>query len=163
MMLVTTTAGLTATAALTHLTCEAAVGLVKGCTRLVSAAALSTAHPSTVDVKAVLEETDIINRIKVVQAYLLEVKASRWLRDRESIRLATEGVKHAIEQLQSSVDAIHGEIELHATRYFASWRTPDVERHVAGIRVWSTRLDDRMRTLREVTTLATLGEPRKDD
>jgi hypothetical protein len=153
----------TATATLTHLTCEAAVGLLKGCARLVSTSNRTNAHPSTEQVRTVLEDTDIVSRIKIVQAYLTEVKASRWLRERKSIRLATEGVKHVIDKLQASVDAIHAELEAHAERYFAYWRTPDVGPHVGALTVWSVRLDERMRTLREVTTLASVSQPRKED
>jgi hypothetical protein len=114
-------------------------------------------------VSQVLDESDIVSRIHIVQAYLNEVKANRRLRERESISLATEDVKGAIERLQKEVDAVHAELEAHSQRYFASWRTPDVEAGLSSIHVWSKRLDERMKTLRDITTLASATEPRKED
>jgi len=139
------------------------VALVRVSTRLLSATHLTTAHPSAERVRDVLERTDIVNRVKIVQAYLLEVTDSRWLNDRASVRLASDGVRHVIDQLQRHMDALHAEYEAHAARYFASWHSPDVDRDLAAIAMLAARLHDRMTSLREVTALAAVQQPRKQD
>ena len=146
---------ISATSAITHLTYEATVSLVQTAVRLLSAGKLLGAHPSTARICDVLDETDIVDRVKIIQAYLLEVGDNPVLKSRASVRLATEGVKTVVDTLVDHIDAIHNECEVHATRYFAAWRTPyGLEQHITALTQWTGRLDERMRTLQAIAALA---------
>lgn len=153
----------TATATAVHLTCDAVAALLRTATLLTSTACSAGAHPAAVRVKQRLEEMDVVCRVSIAQAFLLEVRGSRWLRERPSVKLAADCLRRAAAQLQSHLEALKAEHDAHAQRYFAAWRTPCFDADFDALAVWTTRLDERLGMLREVIALAAATQPRKDE
>ena len=120
------------------------------------------AHPSAVRIKDVIERTDMVTRLRLVQAYVYEIGANRWVRERDSVKLAADSVRAAVAKLRTLLDEAESELAEHATRYLQSWRSPNVEAAIDGLTLWSIRLEERLQALREVVQLAVLQYPGKE-
>ena len=137
--------------------------LIRNATRLMSMGNLTTAHPCAVRVRETLQDHHVVSRVKTAFAYVLEVQSNRMLRDRESVALFMENIQDDVQDLESAVTGAQSELENHATRYFAFWRTADVDSALWRIRGAVTRLDEHMQRLREVSAMVLLAEPQKED
>lgn len=143
-------------------TIDATVALIRVATRIVSDANMPDAHPARMRVKDVIERTDVLTRLQLVHAYLIEVSANRWIKERPSVKLATDSVRTAVDNLRAHADAIETELDEHANRYLQGWRSPSVDNGIEGITLWSIRLEERLQALREVVKLAALQYPDKE-
>ena len=77
----------------------------------------------------------------------------RAVEDTRSVATALRDLKDGLEALTESVDAVEEELSTHEERYFASWRSPDVEGKLAAVRAATAVLDKRLDTLQKVAVI----------
>jgi hypothetical protein len=146
-----------------HLTYEAVTTLLKSTTNLLLTTNQAIANiPSVISIMTLIEDKDVVCKLRVVQSLILEIKDTRWLRDRSSVKFARESVHEAVIHLQTHLDALNHELVEHQKRYFASWRSPTFAPALDAMAKWSFRLDERLHTLRDVIMVATATNPHKE-
>ena len=152
------------TALTAHITFDVVSAVLKSTTNLILVTKNSSQTSSSSQrITDVMDEKDIVCKLRVIQSLLLETKENRWIRDRPSVKIARENLHDAVVQLETFIQSMTDIIKDHNQKYCASWRTPYIEENLTGISKWSDRLNDRLVVFREVVSVASATQPNKDE
>ena len=120
-----------------------------------TASAISTLRSMAPDfvsdpaVRSELAALDVDAKLATVQALIASL-AERETKDVEVMRVCVANVSESVEQLNSTLELIKTELELHQSRYFASWRSPNTAAPLEQLRLQMNVLDKRVDMLLKV-------------
>ena len=104
-------------------------------------------HP---DIAERIETLDIVNKVKIVDAYLEGLSKCRAATSggatlfHKPLHVAVNSVSNAVERVHVLLEAIKTECDAHAMRYFHYWRTPNCLDQLASLEKLSSLLDQRL-------------------
>ena len=97
-----------------------------------------------------IEKIDIVNKIKIIEAFISEVTTNCSLKYKKSIHLALESIQSIIDKINQELLDIKRECEYHQTKYFHYWRKPCCENLFTNLQNHILILDERMKILKEI-------------
>ena len=152
------------TALTAHITFDVVSAVLKSTTNLILVTKNSSqTEASSHRITDVMEDKDIVCKLRVIQSLLLETKENRWIRDRPSVKIARENLHDAVVHLETFIKSMTDILNEHNQKYLASWRTPYIDANLTGISKWSDRLSERLVVFREVVSVASATRPKKDE
>ena len=84
---------------------------------------------------------DLESKILVVQALVQDLKSEQ---QRESVEVCLNAVLEIVEKVLHGLSELHTELDYHQTRWFNTWRTPNVEPLLKGLCVLDKIFDKRV-------------------
>jgi len=152
------------TALTAHITFDVVTTVLKSTTNLLLVTTNSTqSATSSQRITDIMEDKDIVCKLRVIQSLLLETKENRWIRERPSVKIARENLHDAVIKLQTHIDSMTNRLDEHNQKYFASWRTPYIDEDINGISKWADKLNERLLVFREIIAVASTTQPYKDE
>ena len=108
---------------------------------------INGSHP---DISNKIEKTDIINKIKIIDAFIIECNSNDKFNNKQSVKLAIDSLHTLILKINIELNQIKDECIYHKTKYFNYWRTPKCETNLLNVIKYSDILDSRLQLLREL-------------
>lgn len=105
---------------------------------------------SHVHVSDTLEELDIINKVKIIESFIIELTENNKYKFKKSIKLALDSVHDIIDKINIELLDIKKECEYHETRYFHYWRYPNCNQLLTNLKKHISILDHRVDLLKEI-------------
>ena len=107
-------------------------------------------HP---DISNKLQEIDVVNKIKIIDAFITECESNTKYNTKKSIELSINSIHSLIEQINNELTLIKEECEYHKTKYFNYWRNPNCQENLKNVIQFSIILDLRLNLLRDIINM----------
>lgn len=111
---------------------------------------INGSHP---DISNKIEHIDIINKIKIIEAFITECTSNNKFNNKESIKLSIDSIHTLILKINIELNQIKDECDYHKTKYFNYWRTPNCELNLSNVINYSEILDLRLNLLRDLINM----------
>lgn len=105
---------------------------------------------SHIHVSETLEDLDIVNKIKIIEALIIELTDNDKYKFKKSVKLALDSVHDIIAKINTELLDIKKECEYHETRYFHYWRYPNCTQLLINLQKHISILDHRVDLLKEI-------------
>ena len=108
---------------------------------------INGSHP---EISEKLNKLDISNRIKIIEALLIELHENQKYKYKKSIQISLESIHSTITKIEKELQLIKIECDYHTTKYFNYWRTPNCLDNLLNVEELAFLLNERIELLREI-------------
>ncbi len=108
---------------------------------------INGSHP---EISEKLNKLDISNRIKIIEALLIELHENQKYKYKKSIQISLESIHSTITKIEKELQLIKIECDYHTTKYFNYWRTPNCLQNLLNVEQLAFLLNERIDMLREI-------------
>lgn len=108
---------------------------------------INGSHP---EISEKLNKLDISNRIKIIEALLIELHENQKYKYKKSIQISLESIHSTITKIEKELQLIKIECDYHTTKYFNYWRTPNCLDNLLNVEQLAFLLNERIELLREI-------------
>jgi len=112
----------------------------------------NSVHPV---VKNVLEELDIAAHLEVVEVMVKEIPENTT----ESVKICMKNIEKVLNNIQQLLVDINNETAYHNTKWFAHWRTCNLEDKLEALKKYKAILDQRIDLLTKVLAVSATRQP----
>lgn len=108
---------------------------------------INGAHP---EISEKLNKLDITNKIKIIEALIIELSENQKFKNKKSIKLSLESIHNTISNIEKELQLIKIECDYHTTKYFNYWRIPDCLNNLENVNNLYIQLNERIELLKEI-------------